>query len=324
MALTLANYKASSENAIFQQVIDEFRGNSILLDTAPIDAGANPNAGGSAWVYQYDRVSTEPTAAVREVGSDYTAQEAITTAYTVECKIMGGSFNVDRTQINTARYGDRIAFQMGQKIKATTALVHDLFINGDDSSSALEFDGVDVAVTGTSTEYNASGSIIDLSSAADVDSNYKTFLDNMDEWLSSMDGTPSMLLMNRTMRARMYGIARRAGYLTESEDAFGRRVAGFAGIPFVDLGDKDGTSNPIVETTADSSSLDTTNIYAVRLGLDGVHFVAPSLEENFIRQYMPDLNEPGVNKKGEVEIVTAVAVKNTRAAGVFRNIGVSA
>ena len=38
---------------------------------------------------------------------------------------------------------------------------------------------------------------------------------------------------------------------------------------------------------------------------------------------MPDLNAPGAVKKAEVEMVAAVALKNTTKCGVFRNIKVS-
>lgn len=323
MPFTLSQYKDSSENALDQNVIDEFRRSNWLLDRLTFDDGAHPNAGGSGWVYQYDRVTTEPTATTRAVNNEYSAQEARTTAQTVECKIFGGSFEVDRTQVGTARYGDRIAFQLAQKVKATRAYFNDLFINGDSGSSALEFDGLDATLTGTSTEANASGSV-DLSSSSNIDDNYKAFLDEVYDFLALLDGTPDALLMNRTMHSRMRAVAHRAGYYSQSEDAFGRSVSMFDGIPFIDLGDKPGTSNPVVPITEDSTQIDTTDIYAVRLGLDGVHGISPSGSSAFMNTYLPDLNEPGAVKLGEVEMVSAVAVKATKSAGVLRNIGVNA
>jgi len=125
------------------------------------------------------------------------------------------------------------------------------------------------------------------------------------------------------MHSRMRAVAHRAGYYSQMEDAFGRVVDAFDGIPFVDLGDKPGTSNPVVPITTDSSAVDTTDIYAVRLGLDGVHGISPSTTSAFLNTYLPDVNEPGAVKTGEVEMVTAVAVKHTRSAGVLRSIGVN-
>lgn len=321
MPFTLSEYKASSEKALDRNVIDEFRRSNWLLDNIQFDDGANPNAGGAAWVYQYDRVTTLPTAASRAVNTEFSAQEAKTTPYTVELKIFGGSFQVDRTQVRTARYGDRIAFQLAQKIQATRAFFNDKFINGDDSASALEFDGLSVALTGSTTEKTATA---DLSSASNIDSNYKAFMDEVYDWLATLDGTPTALLMNRTMHSRMRSVALRAGYLTQAEDAFGRMVNMFDGIPFIDLGDRPGSSNPVIATTVDATAADTTDIYAVRLGLDGVHAIAPSGTSAFLNTYLPDLNDPGAVKTGEVEMVTAVALKATRAAGVLRSVKIAA
>ena len=36
---------------------------------------------------------------------------------------------------------------------------------------------------------------------------------------------------------KIKAVARRAGYLTSSEDAFGRKASGYDGIPLVDLGE---------------------------------------------------------------------------------------
>lgn len=332
MPFTLAEYKASSEKALDLNVIDEFRKSSWLFDSITFDDGAHPNAGGSAWVYQYDRVTTLPTATTRAVNAEYTAQEAKTTAYTVECKIFGGSFEMDRTQIGTARYGNRIAFQLGQKIQATRALFNQLFINGDSAAVATQFDGLAKALAGSSTEVtNGTATLVDLSSSANLDSNYKAFVDRMFDFFALLDGTPHALLMNRSMHSRLRSVAMRAGYLTESEDAFGRKVTAFDGIPFIDLGDRPGSSNPVIPT--ESRDLDgaganpaisgLTDIYAVRLGLDGVHAIAPSGNSAFLNTYLPDLSQPGAVKKGEVEMVTSVALKHSRAAGVLKNIKIA-
>ena len=52
-----------------------------------------------------------------------------------------------------------------------------------------EFDGLDKMLTGSSTEFNT-GTALDLSTAALLDTNYKTVLDMLDEFLSEFDGTP--------------------------------------------------------------------------------------------------------------------------------------
>lgn len=318
MPFTLQQYMDSSERAVSGMVADEFRKNSYLLDNMTFDDGANLNAGGTAWTYVYDRITTEPTATARAVNTEYTAQEAVTTAVTTNLKIFGGSFEVDRTQLNTARYGDRIAFQMQQKTKATGAAFNDYFINGDSGTSALQFDGLARLLSGTESEATAA---TDISTAANVKTNYLAFLDEMYGWLANLTAMPDILIMNRQMKARLRTLAQAAGYYTESEDAFGRKIWQFDGMPIIDLGDKPGTSSPIVPTVAGTP--DTTSIYAIRLGLDAVHGISPSDGERFINGYLPDLMLPGAVKKGEVEMVSAIAIKNRRAAGVLKGIKVA-
>ena len=55
------------------------------------------------------------------------------------------------------------------------------------------------------------------------------------------------------------------------------------------------------------------------IGLDGVHAVTPN-GDKIVDTYLPDLNAPGAVKTGEVEMVSAMALKATRSAGVFRRI----
>mgnify|MGYP001560029233 CR=1 FL=1 len=65
-----------------------------------------------------------------------------------------------------------------------------------------------------------------------------------------------------------------------------------------------------------------TDIYAVRLGLDGFHGVA--VPGQLIKQWLPDFERAGAVKKGEVEMgPVAVALKASKAAAVFRNVKVA-
>lgn len=55
-----------------------------------------------------------------------------------------------------------------------------------------EFDGLDAILTGSSTEYKDSIGL-DISNSAMLDTNYKKFLDVLDEFLSGLDGKPDAL-----------------------------------------------------------------------------------------------------------------------------------
>ena len=63
----------------------------------------------------------------------------------------------------------------------------------------------------------------------------------------------------------------------------------------------------------------TTDIYVVRLGLDGLHAVSPQGGVG-LNTILPDFNQAGAVHKGEVEIVGAIALKSTKAAAVLRAI----
>jgi len=315
MPITLAEAKLLTQDKLTQFVIDEFRKDPIL-DMLTFDNDV-AMGGGSSLAYVYNRVTTLPTAATRAINAEYTAQEAKTTQITANLKVFGGSFELDRVIANHVKgISDQVSFQMDQKIKATKALFADLFINGDSGSDATAFDGLSKAITGSSTEANTT-TAIDLSTSANIDSNFKTFMDAIDNWLATLDGTPDAILMNKKLHAVMKGISRRSNSFTASTDEFGKGAIGYAGIKFIELGDKPGSSNPIIPITTGE-----TGLYAVRFGLDGVHGVTPD-GSSLVKAYLPDFKTAGAVKKGEVEMVACVALKATRAAGAFRKIKVS-
>ena len=319
MALTLSDAQALSDSKLAAQVIDEFR-HDPLFDLMLFDNNAKAQ-GGKSLTYVYNRVTTLPTAAFRTIGSDYTAQEAKTSQYSVTLKPFGGSFEVDRIlQSDEQQIMDLIQFELSQKIKATKALFTDTFINGD-AGSDNAFDGIDTALKNSNTEYTPDVAI-DLSTSANITANGNLFMDELDKMLAGLDGTPTAILVNRKLAAVINGIARRSGYFSTNEaDAFGAPVTKYAGIPIISLGDKPGQSvgsdAPIISVSDEGE----TSLYAVRIGLDGVHAISPE-GNNIVNTYLPNMAEPGAVKKGEVEMISAVALKATRAAGVLRKIKV--
>lgn len=314
MAVTLADAKLLTQDKLTQDVIDEFRKDD-LLNLLVFDNCVALN-GGSTLAYTYNRVLTNGTAAFREINNEYTPQEAKTKQYTTNLKVFGGSFEIDRViQKHVKGVTNQLAFQMAQKIKGAQALFSDTFFNGSAATDAKVFDGIDVALTGSSTEITP-GSVIDLSSATAIDSNYKAFLDAVEDMLSELDGTPNFLAVNRKLRSAFNKVGRRTVAYQETRDEFGRPVTTYDGIQIITIGDKPNTSNPIIANGEDGTSL-----YAVRVGLDGVCGITPE-GDDIIDVYMPDFTTPGAVKKGEVEMVAGIAVKATKAAGVLRKIKV--
>ncbi len=311
MAITLAEAKVGMADKVDQQIVDMFRRSSLLLDNMVFDNVISPGTGGSTLTYGYIQLKSPATAAVRTVGDEYVPGEAKKEKKTTNAVIMGGSFQVDRVLQNTAGAADELAFQAEQKIKATANFFHDQVINGNTEEGS--FDGLKKMLSGTANEVT---STVSLATSQELDTNYNAFLDEMDSFLSILDGTPSLLMMNRAMLVKLRAIARRAGYYERSQDDFGRTVETYAGIPLMDMGQYfDGQESRDVVATEDGK----TAIYAVSLGLDGFHGISPQ-GDGVIVSYMPDMNAPGAVKTGEVELVAGVALKNTLKAAVLKDI----
>ena len=321
MAITLAEAKVGMADKVDQQIVDMFRRSSLLLDNMVFDNVISPGTGGSTLTYGYIQLKSPATASVRTVGSEYVPGEAKKEKKTANAIIMGGSFQMDRVIQNTAGAANEMAFQAEQKIKATANFFHNLVINGTGENEGEgyitgTFDGLKKLLSGTANELTGK---VSLKTSTELDENYNAFLDEMDSFLSVLDGTPSMLLMNRAMLVKLRSIARRAGYYERTQDDFGRTVETYAGVPMVDMGQYfNGTAVEDVVATEGGK----TAIYAVSLGLDGFHGISP-MGDGVIQSYLPDLNTPGAVKTGEVELVAGVVLKNTLKAAVLKDIAIA-
>ncbi|MDD6757354.1 MAG: phage capsid protein [bacterium] len=320
MAITLEEAKVGMADKVDQNVVDTFRRSSLLLDKLIFDNAISPGTGGSTLAYGYVQLKTPSTANVRTINSEYTAGEAKREEKTTKAIVMGGKFQIDRVLIGTAGAVDELAFQAEQKIKATANYFHNLVINGNvTTGSGVQntFDGLNKILTDAETEIT---STIDVSTSALMDTNYNALLDEVDAFLSTLDGKPSMLMMNDKMLSKMRSAARRAGYYASSRDEFGRTVETYNDIPMVDMGKYyDGSATKdVIETTGEGK----TDIYAVSIGLDAFHGISPT-GSKVITSYMPDLDAPGAVKDGEVELIAGVVLKNTNKAGVLRGIKIS-
>ena len=316
MAVTLAQAKLNVTDDLQRGIIDEFAKSSFILNNIPSHDCVSPVGGGATLTYGYTRLITQPTAAFRAVNSEYTPSEVQKQRYTTDLKVFGGSYEIDRIIAGMGGIADEVALQASQKVKAASALFSDTIINGDSATNPLVFDGLDVAVTGTDTEYKPK-SAIDLSTSANVTTNAVAFVDALDEWLGTMEGTDA-ILCNSKMAAKFRAIARRMGMYQMTKNDFGQPVEYYGNIPFVDIGAKPGSNLPIIGI---DGSAGTTAIYAVKFGLDGFHAISMAGQPP-VRTWLPDFSTAGAVKKGEVEMVAGCALKSTKAAGVFRNIKV--
>lgn len=317
MAITLEEAKKNVQDDLQMGVIDEFQKSNWILEHIPFDNAVSPTGGGATPSYSYTRLKTQPTAEFREINKEYTPSEVIKERHTVEIKLFGGAYEIDRVIASMGGIVSEVELQQAQKIKAAQALFNDTFINGDSGVNTKAFDGLDKALTGSSTEYNK-GNTIDLSTSELVTNNFQYFLDMLDEFLGGLDGTPSFIAGNNKLIAKLRACARRASMYSVTKDNWGNQVESYGGIPFIDMKTKPGTNDEVIDI--DSSSGET-SLYVARLGMDGLHAVsfagvAP------VQTWLPDFTTAGAVKKGEVEMNAAIALKASKAAGVFRGIKV--
>lgn len=315
MAVTLAQAKLNVTDDLQLGIIDEFAKSSFLLNNITFDDCVSPVGGGATLTYGYTRLITQPTAAFRAVNSEYATHEVQKQRYTTDLKVFGGAYEVDRIIAGMGGIADEVALQSAQKVKAASALFSDTIINGNSSTDANVFDGLDVAVTGSDTEFIPAAAI-DLSTSDAVTANAVAFVDAVDEWLATMDGVDA-IMCNAKMLAKFRAVARRMGMYQVKMNNFGQKVEYYGEIPLVDLGAKAGTNDPIVAINGSGE----TSMYAVRFGIDGFHAISMAGQPP-VKIWLPDFSTAGAVKKGEVEMVAGCALKSTKAAGAFRKIKV--
>ncbi|WP_087483979.1 major capsid protein [Brachybacterium massiliense] len=334
MPITLAQAAQNTQSDYDPFIIDEFRKDNPVLDTMIFDQAVNPAGGGATLTYGYRRKISQSGTSFRAINTEYAPSEATTQAFTTELKVLGGSFQIDRVLANLgpAASGE-IAFQMSDKIQSAQKTFADAVINGDSAANADSFDGLDVALTGSSTEFDAttlgSATAADWTALDDTAAQH-AILDLIDEWLSALDGAPTVILGNRRAIARVRAVARRASMYTISPmigvaehendgNAIGRTER-YGNIALVDPGQKPGTNEDIIPVAADG----TTDLFAYRVGLDGFHGIA-TVGSQLVQSWLPDFSRAGAVKTGEVELgPVGVALKKTKAATVLRDVKVSA
>lgn len=315
MAITLAEAQKNVQDDLQVGVIDEFRKSSYILDNLTFDDAVSPTGGGATLTYGYTRLTTQPTAGFRSVNEEYTTHTVEKKRYTVDLKVFGGAFEVDRIIAGMGGIVNEVQLQIEQKVKAAKALFNDTFINGDSATNAKAFDGLDVALTGTDTEF-VLPTTLDMSTAAKIRENYIDFMFYLDKFLKKLDGTPSFIGGNTDFISVIQLCAKLAGKEQTTKDDWGRQVNTYNNIPLIDFGAKPGSNDDVVGTNSTSG---VSSLYFGRLGLDGLHGVSMH-GQSPVKSWLPDFNTAGAVKKGEVEMVAAVALKASKAAGKMTNI----
>ncbi|MFC9934586.1 major capsid protein [Glutamicibacter sp. NPDC127525] len=315
MPVTLAQASQNAQTDLDTAIIDEFRTND-LMELVTFDDVVNPAGGGATLTYGYRRLVTPGEAAFRAINSEYVPKEATTEQFTTELKVLGGSFQIDRVLANIGpAASNEVALQSSQKIKAVQAKFGEAVILGDSAVDADSFDGLSKALTGSSTE---DSTVRDWSGPMTQALAFKILTD-VDDLLASLDGAAGALVGNQRTIQLIKAAARYANQATQTVGPRDTTIISYYDARLVDAGLKSGSAAPVIPITAG-----VTDLYAIRFGLDGFHGLS-TLGGQIINYYAPDFTTPGAVKTGEVEMgPVGVALKKTKAAGVFRGITLGA
>jgi hypothetical protein len=332
MPITLAQAQVNTQADVDYAVIDNLRRYSWLMDQVVFDDTVTPGTGGGSLTYGYTRLTTAAPAAFRAINTEYTPGQATRTRYTVDLKPLGGAFSVDRVLANLGPAAtNEVTFQMQQLLTSIIVRFQQEVILGDTAVDANGFDGLSKALTGTTTELTTATNWTPASITTQVLANAE--LDKLDEWLSRIvpshvgsgdQGTPGALppgvkaiLGNTKSIMRLKALARWASLATSEKDSLGRQVSMYGDWVLVDIGDRADGSAPIIPITSNA-----TDIYAVTFGLDAFHGASVAGNPLTLTN-LPDFSTTGAVKSGEIEVgPVAMTLKNTKAAGVYRNITV--
>lgn len=317
--LKLSEYNIGKRTKLDTMVIDEFRRDSFLLDNLFFDDAVSANGNGSTLSYGYTKIATPSGASTRPINSEYTPNDAKRIEELTHLVIMGGSFQLDRVVALNAGAIDEVGFQLRDKIKSTAAFFNYMALNGvaaKDSAtdSYTAFDGLTTLLTGADTEVTSAAVLTAIDNAKSI-----AFLSEIDEMLSLMADAPDALVMNRKLLNKFKAAARLTSYFTQSEDAFGRAVDTYNGIPLIDAGSYyDKSTGTTVDAVPVASGK--TDLFAINMSRDGFVGVTTQGGQGFITSRMPDFSNAAAVQLGSVEMVASVALKNTKKAAVLRGI----
>lgn len=321
--LTLAQYNQGKRDKLDTLVIDEFRRSSVLLDRLYFDDAVSATGSGSTLTYGYMKLKTPSGAATRPINSDYNPNDAEREEKQTHLVIMGGSYQLDRVVAEASGNINEVEFQTKDKVRSTSALFNYLALNGTSAQDSATlsytgFDGLSTLLADSSTESTSESVLTSMTQDKAF-----AFLSELDELIGSMSVRPDVLMMNAKMLTKMIAAARSAGYLSKAEDAFGRQVVSYNGIPIIDAGSYyDKTKGKTVDAVPVTEGK--TDIFAINFDQDGFIGVTLTGGNGMIKVRTPDFTNADAVQKGSVELVASVALKNTKKAGVLRGVTISA
>lgn len=296
--LTLLEAAKLNPSPLVSGVVEIFaRENPVLLNL-PFESINGP-------AYVYNREGTLPGIAFRGINESYTESTGVINPQTEKLTICGGESDYDTFLAQTGTgTNDARAVHDGLKSKALSLRWLKTFFDGDETANPREFDGLNKRLTGSQVVALASGGAT-LSLA------------KVDELIDAVQGSPTILLMNKTMRRKITALASGTAAVSMSVDQLGRPLTSYAGVPIGIIEDDDsGTAILGFDEDDGQGNFDTCSIYAARFGLDTFHGIQTGPVD--VRDLGEIPNKPALRTR--IEWFAAVVLKHPKAAARLTRI----
>jgi len=319
MAITLAQAKVDVNTEIQQTVIDAFQRESEFINILPfvnVVVGTT-SSGRTTMSYSWPQVKTPATAAVRDINEEYTPAVALDELKTIELAILGGTYEIDRViGLDTDKLGYEITKQEKSLVKAAVNKFLYLMVNADKTTNPKEkFDGLKLSLTGTDTAFT---STVDVSGDM-TEAKAESLINEIDKVALVLERDPDVILANKATMLKIKQAAKKQGYYSREKNDFGKKVASYG----------ESTMLYPVDTywngTASAEIIPDGTIYMLCLGEDEFTGVTLADVNLFIQTVLPNFKENAESvRKGMVEMIAGVALKNTRAAAMVSGITITA
>ncbi len=247
MALTLAEGAKLSNDVLVAGVIETIINESPVLQAMPfIEIVGNS--------LTYNRENAAPSVSFYNVGDTWTESTPTFTQVSATLKILGGDADVDNYLSSTRNnVQDLEAAVVQLKAKALQQKFDDTFINGEVTTDAKSFDGIEeLTVTKQIVSMGANGGTLTL--------------EKLDELIDRVKGgKPDMLIMSKRSRRKLSSLARAAGSgVVESDrNEFGMMVQFYDGIAI-------GISDWVSDAKTVGTNSDCSTVYGLQYGEGGV------------------------------------------------------
>ena len=252
MAMTLYEIsKQYSADVVRSAVIEMFAGSTPLMGALRWE-----NIPGGS--YHYNQEGVLPGVAFRGINEGYTEGVGVLNPQTEVLRILGGDLDFDKALLKMHGAAARADHER-MKIKAMGLYMTKKLIKGDSVSDPKEFDGLQNRITGAQLIYAGASNGGDPLS-----------LTKVDELIDAVDDGDKVLLMSKAMRRRFSAASRSTsvgGYITYSQDQFGRKVTRYNDLPILEV-DYDDVGARILafdELASTGATATATSIYCVNL-----------------------------------------------------------